>query len=212
MLSGDRHQGSGPLSSRRDLHRPAGAVGVGHPLDALIERRGPRLAVDHERHEVLDEVAGVKVDRVLAARDDLREQVMREPLPPRSVRFAGEETVQVVPVLWIHIDAAFVEPRAIEEREDKDRPADGVRRQRSADPDRRVDPGVLRGVDPSCDEDRGTGHETRDGEVGPIVFGEALIALERERADGALAGRRDGDRTDPHTARLELLVVLFARV
>ena len=31
-----------------------------------------RLAVDHERNQVLDEVSGVQVDRVVAFRDDLR--------------------------------------------------------------------------------------------------------------------------------------------
>src|SRR5439155_27254990 len=77
-------------------------------------------AVDHELNQILDDITCVEIDGVVALADDLREETMRESLAPRSVRFAREEAIQIVVVLRIHVDAALVEPRTVEERNDDD--------------------------------------------------------------------------------------------
>src|SRR5205823_11951949 len=102
-------------------------------FDPLVESGVLRLAVDHERNQILDEITCVEIDRVVALADDLREEAMRESLAPRSVRFAREEAIQIVVVLRIHVDAAFVEPRTVEDRNDDDRPLDGLGRDRSSE-------------------------------------------------------------------------------
>src|SRR5204862_4250101 len=73
-LGRDRHERARSLAGRRGLHRPPRAVRVGHRLDASVERRVLCLAVYDEWDEILDEVTGVKVDRVVASGDVLRKK------------------------------------------------------------------------------------------------------------------------------------------
>src|SRR4029077_13341866 len=141
----------------------------------------------------------VDVDRVVASGDDLSEETMRESLAPRSICLSGEEPVQIVVVLRVDVDAAFVEPRTVQQGNDEDRSAHGVGRDSSAEADRRLDPGVLRGVDARRDQQSRAGYEPCDGDVRPLVFREALVTRERERTGGPLARGRDLDRTDLHS-------------
>src|SRR5207247_8122220 len=84
----DGHKRPRPLTGWGTLHGPARAVRVRHRLNALVECRVLRLPIDDERDEVFNEVPGVEIDRVVALGDDLREEMVREPLTPRSVRLA----------------------------------------------------------------------------------------------------------------------------
>src|SRR5437660_12278109 len=126
VLRGDRHQRPGSLTGWCGLHGPASSVRVGHSLDARVEGGVKRLAVADEWDEILDQIAGVQVDRVVAFTDDLSEEAMREPLAPGSVGLARTHTVEIVALLRVPIDAALVESRTVEKRKDEDRVTHGV--------------------------------------------------------------------------------------
>src|SRR5438309_4779599 len=91
VLRGDRHQCPGSLTGWCGLHGPESSVRVGHSLDARVEGGVKRLAVADEWDEILDQIAGVQVDRVVAFSDDLSEEAMREPLAPGSVGLARKQ-------------------------------------------------------------------------------------------------------------------------
>src|SRR5439155_14410273 len=131
----DRVEAPRPFPRRRALHGPLRAVRVGHRHDLRVARGVAGLAVDDERREVLDEIAGVQVDRVVELRDDLGEQMMREALSPCALRIAREEASEVVVVLRVDVNAALVEPGTVEERGYDDGAADVVWIDRPAETD-----------------------------------------------------------------------------
>ena len=132
----------------------------------------------------------MKVDRVAAAHHDLRQQPVREALAPRAIGTAGEQAVEVVVVLRVHVDAALVEARPVEERDDEDRPTDLRRIKAPTDPDRRLDAGVLSRVNARRDEHRGPVRCATDGDERPAVLLQTRVAPEGELTGPALAGRR----------------------
>src|SRR5438045_3456211 len=112
---------------------------------------------------------------------------MREPLAPGALRVPGEEAVEVVVVLRIGVDAAFVEARTIEQWDDHDRATHPPRVERAPETYRGLDAGVLRGVDAGGDHDGRSGRGARDRDERPAVLLEARVAGERERARYARA-------------------------
>ena len=140
----------------------------------------------------------MQVDGVVAALDDLVEEPMRESLAPGPVRLPGEQPVQVVVVLWIDVDAALVEARSVDERNDEDGAPHAGRVERPAEPDRRLDAGVLGGVDATGDEHRGPSSGAADRDVRPPVLLQAGVVPEGEVAGGALSALGQGDGTDGH--------------
>src|SRR5258705_459846 len=192
----------GPLAGGRALDRPACSVCIGHLLDALVQSRLARFAVDDERREVLDEVTGVQIDRVLAASHDLRQQPVSEALTPLSLRVAGEQPIEVVAVLGVHIDAALVEAGTVQQRDHDQDAANVLRRDGPAQARGGLDPRVLGGMDARRDEHRRAGELPRDREVGPLVFPETFVVGEREMSGGALAGARDRDLAERGRLRM----------
>src|SRR5439155_17774133 len=192
-LRGDREERARTFAGVRGLDRPWRAVCGRHLANGLVALGIAHLAVDHEGDEVLDEVAGVEVDRVVDLLHDLGEEVMCEPLAPGPVRSSREEAIEVVTVLWIGVDAPLVETRTVEQRDDDDRPADGRGIERSPETDRGLDPGVLGRVDSGGDQKRRTGLLAADREKWPPILGETRIVREREAAGGTLTpfGKRD---------------------
>src|SRR2546425_3400629 len=212
LLRRDRVHHARPLACRRALHDPLRAVGVRHGPHPLVARAVPRLAVAHERREVLDEIARVEVDRVLETDDDLREQVVGEALAPGPFRVTREEAVQVVVVLRVHVDGPLVEARPIEERDDDDGPPHFAWVERPAEPDRGFDAGVLGRVDPRGHEERRPGRRARESDVRPFVARETRVAGEREPPRRALAGGRDRDGSDHGRSLPEWRSAAFRRM
>src|SRR3989441_3402541 len=212
LLRRDRVHHARPLACRRALHDPLRAVGVRHGPHPLVARAVPRLAVAHERREVLDEIARVEVDRVLETDDDLREQVVGEALAPGPFRVTREEAVQVVVVLRVHVDGPLVEARPIEERDDDDGPPHFAWVERPAEPDRGLDARVLRRMDPRGHEERRPGRRARESDVRPFVARETRVAGEREPPRRALAGGRDRDGSDHGRSLPEWRSAAFRRM
>src|SRR5437773_5005484 len=120
---------------------------------------------------------------------------MREALSPFALRVAGEQAIQVVAVLRVHIHAALVETGAVEERDHEEDAANVLRVGGATETDRRLDARVLGGVDPGGDEHGRTGDPSGDRDIRPRVLRETLIAREREEPAGTVASGRHRDRT-----------------
>jgi hypothetical protein len=176
----DGVQRAGSLSRGRALHRPLRPVRIDHALDLDVEPGVAGLAVDHERHEILDEVAGVQIDGVVESLDHFGQEAVREARPPRAVRIAGEEPVEVVVVLGICVDAPLVEAGTVQERKDDERPLHLHWIDQPAEADRGERAGVLGGVDPGGHEHPRSGGAAGERDVGPRIFLEPRVALKGE--------------------------------